>query len=54
MGNLTHLNKKLPKNSFLRSILYNSQQNGDVIDINELLELNVIDEEIQELHKDLF
>lgn len=51
IGNLTHLNKKLPKNSFLRSILYNSQQNGDVIDINELLELNVIDEEIQELHK---
>ena len=51
IGNLTHLDKNLPKNSFLRSILYNSQQNGDVVDINDLLELNVIEEEIQALHK---
>ena len=36
VGNLTHLNNHLPKQSFLRSILHNAQRNADIIDVNDL------------------
>ena len=52
ISNLTHLNKHLPKQSFLRSILYNAQKKGDVIDVHDLLELTTIEKEIQELHNE--
>ena len=51
IGNLTHLNKHLPKPSFLRSVLYNAQEKGQVIEVGEILKLDKLKEDLQLLHK---
>ena len=40
IGNLTYLNNHLTKNSFLRNLLYNAQQKGQVIEVEEILKLD--------------
>ena len=40
------MDSKLPKNSFLREILYNVQENGKVINAKEILDLAPLSEEL--------
>ena len=51
IGNLTHLNKHLPKPSFLRNVLYNAQQKGQVIEVEEILKLDKLKDDLQSLQK---
>tara|TARA_B000000565_G_C23774665_1_gene373598 strand:- start:926 stop:2359 length:1434 start_codon:yes stop_codon:yes gene_type:complete len=51
IGNLTHLNKYLPKSSFLRNVLYNAQQKGQVIEVEEILKLDKLKDDLQSLQK---
>ena len=51
IGNLTHLNTHLPKDSFLRTILYNAQNSGQVIDVDDILRLNPETDDLKHLTK---
>jgi len=51
IGNLTHLNRYLPKPSFLRNVLYNAQQKGQVIEVGEILKLDKLKDDLQSLQK---
>jgi hypothetical protein len=51
IGNLTHLNRHLPKPSFLRNVLHNAQQKGQVIEVEEILKLDKLKEDLQSLQK---
>jgi hypothetical protein len=51
IANLTHLNKYLPKSSFLRKILYDAQLQGEVIEIETILKLDTYKEDISSLQK---
>ena len=51
IGNLTHLNRHLPKPSFLRNVLHNAQQKGQVIEVEEILRLDKLKEDLQSLQK---
>ena len=46
IGNLSILDAKLPKTSFLRDILYNVQEKGEVINASEILDLVPLSEEL--------
>lgn len=48
-ANLTHLDKRLPSTAFLRSVLYEMQTHGAVIDANEVLKLRPIEHDIKDL-----
>ena len=51
IGNLTYLNNHLTKNSFLRNLLYNAQQKGQVIEVEEILKLDKLKDDLQSLQK---
>ncbi len=51
IGNLTHLNKHLPKPSFLRNVLHNAQTKGQVIEVEKILKLDKLKEDLQSLQK---
>ena len=51
IANLTHLNKYLPKSSFLRKILYDAQLQGEVIEIETSLKHDTYKEDISSLQK---
>jgi len=51
ISNLTFFNKHLPKHSFLRKIIFEMQDKGKVIDIEEVLALKPIEQDLKEFGK---